>query len=62
MDKNPVLTLFRILRHETKGTPMTDAEVRKKTGLDQIELDLAAEQLESEGMLVIERTYTLAAD
>jgi hypothetical protein len=62
MEKNPALTLLRILRHEGKDMPLTDAEVRKKTGFDQTELDLAAEELEAEGMLLIERTYTLAEE
>ena len=39
---------------------MTDVELRKATGLSQTEIDLAAEDLESEGMITVERTYTLA--
>ena len=62
MEKNPALTLLRILRHEPEGMVLTDTEVRKKTGFHQTELDLAAEALEAEGMLVIERTYTLVGD
>jgi hypothetical protein len=62
MEKNPALTLLRVLRHEGADKPLTDTEVRKKTGFIQTELDLAAEELEAEGMLVIERTYTLVGD
>jgi predicted transcriptional regulator len=61
MEKNLALKLFRVLRQNGKG-PMTDAQVRKLTGLDQMDIDIAAEQLEAEGMVVIERTYTLAED
>jgi hypothetical protein len=45
-----------------KGEPLTDAQVRKLTGLDQMDIDIAAEQLEAEGLLTIERTYTLLQD
>jgi hypothetical protein len=38
------------------------AEVRKLTGFCQMDIDIAAEQLEAEGMLTIERTYTLVED
>jgi hypothetical protein len=62
MEKNLALILLRILRREMKGKPMSDSEVRKKTGFDQVQLDLAAEELEAEGMLVIERTYVLVED
>ena len=37
----------------------TDVQVRKLSRLSQIDLHIPAEQLE-EGMLAIERTYTLA--
>jgi F0F1-type ATP synthase beta subunit len=58
MEKNPALTIFRVLRHaETKS--MTDAQLRKATGLHQIQIDLGAEELEAEGMLTVERAYTL---
>jgi hypothetical protein len=62
LEKNSALQLLRILRRETKGKPLSDTEVRKKTGFDQVQLDLAAEELEAEGMLLIERTYTLVED
>jgi hypothetical protein len=62
LEKNLALILLRILRREAKDKPVTDAQARKKTGLSQPELDLAAEELEAEGMLVIERTYTLVED
>ena len=60
MENNPALKLLRIMRQAAKGKPVTDAELRKLTGFDQMELDLAAEQLEAEGMLTAERTYTLS--
>jgi len=41
---------------------LTDAQVRKLTGLCQTDIDIAAEQLEAEGMFRIERTYTLAEE
>jgi hypothetical protein len=59
MEKNLALKLFAILRKSPKGEPLTDAQVRKLTGLDQMDIDIAAEQLEAEGMITIERTYTL---
>ena len=62
MDNNPALKLLRILRHEATDKPLTDAEVRKMTGFNQTQLDLAAEELEQEGMLTIERIYTLVED
>jgi predicted transcriptional regulator len=62
MEENLALKLLRILRRNAKGEPLTDAQVRKLTGLDQMDIDMAAEQLEAEGMLTIERTYTLVED
>ena len=59
MEKNAALKLFRVLRHETTGKPLSDAAVRKLTGFTQVELDLAAEELEAEGLIEIERTYSL---
>jgi biotin operon repressor len=58
MEKNLGLALFKALRHG-KGGPVTDQQARKATGLSQTEIDIAAEELEAEGMLIIERTYTL---
>lgn len=49
-------------KNPRKGEPLTDAQVRKLTGLCQMDIDIAAEQLEAEGMLRIDRTYTLAED
>lgn len=60
MEKNLALKLFRVLRQSGKGEPLTDAQVRKLTGLSRMDVNMAAEQLEAEGMLTIERTYTLA--
>jgi predicted transcriptional regulator len=62
MEENLALKLLRILRRNAKGEPLTDVQARKLTGLSQMEIDIAAEQLEAEGMLTIERTYTLAED
>jgi predicted transcriptional regulator len=62
MEKNLALKLFRALRQSRTEGPLTDAQVRKLTGLDQMDIDIAAEQLEAEGMVVIERTYTLVGD
>ncbi len=56
------MKLLRILRRNWKGEPLTDAEVRKLTGLHQMDIDIAAEQLEAEGMLAITRTYSLAEE
>jgi hypothetical protein len=58
MEKNPALALLRILRHRG-ANPVTDAELRKLSGYSQTELDIDAEELESEGMLEIECKYTL---
>ena len=54
--------LFRVLRQSGTEGPLTDAQVRKLTGLDQMDIDIAAEQLEAEGMVVIESTYMLVED
>jgi NAD(P)H-nitrite reductase large subunit len=62
MDENLALKLLRILRRYAKGESLTDAQLRKLTGMEQADLDLAAEQLEAEGMLTIERTYALVQD
>jgi hypothetical protein len=62
MEKNLALKLFAALRKGTKGEPLTDAQVRKLAGLSQMDIDIAAEQLEAEGMLRIERTYTLVEE
>ena len=62
MEKNLALKLFAVLRKSAKSEPLSDAQVRKLTGLCQMDVDIAAEQLEAEGMLTIERTYTLAED
>jgi hypothetical protein len=62
MEENIALKLLRILRRNWKGEPLTDAEVRKLTGLHQMDIDIAAEQLEAEGMITITRTYSLAEE
>jgi len=62
MEENLALKLLRILRRNARGETLTDAQLRKLSGLDQADLDTAAEQLEAEGMLSIERTYTLLED
>jgi predicted transcriptional regulator len=58
MERNPALKLLRILRH-SKTMPITDVQLRKLSGLSQCEIDLAAEELEKEGMLEVQRAYTL---
>lgn len=58
MEKNPALTILRAFRH-TGAKSMSDAELRKATGLNQTLIDLATEQLEAEGMLTVERVYKL---
>jgi hypothetical protein len=62
MEKNLALKLFATLRKSPKGGPLTDAQVRKLTGLDQMDIDIAAEQLEAEGMVVVQRTYSIVED
>jgi len=62
MDENLALKLLRILRRYAKGESLTDAQLRKLTGMEQADIDLAAAQLEAEGMLTIERTYTLVQE
>jgi len=62
MEKNLALKLFAALRKSAKGEPLTDAQIRKLTGLDQMDIDIAAEQLEAEGMITIMRTYSLAEE
>lgn len=62
MEKNLALRLFAPLRKGAKGEPLTDAQVRKLTGLCQMDIDIAAEQLEAEGLLRIDRTHTLVEE
>jgi len=62
METNLALKLLRILRRNARRETLTDAQLRKLTGLDQMDIDIAAEQLEAEGMLAIERTYTLVEE
>lgn len=62
MDENPALKLLRILRRNAKGETLTDAQLRKLSGMEQGGLDSAPEQLEAEGMLTVERTYTLVEE
>jgi len=59
MEQNLALKLLRILRRNWKGEPLTDEQVRKLTGLHQMDIDIAAEQLEAEGMITVQRTYSL---
>ena len=58
MEKNLTLKLFAVLR-KSKGERLTDAQVRKLTGMCQMDIDIAAEQLEAERIITIQRTYTL---
>lgn len=62
MEKNLALKLLRVLRQSGTGEPLTDAQVRKLTGFCQMDIDIAAGQLEAEGMVIIERTYTLVEE
>jgi hypothetical protein len=58
MERNPALTILRSLRRAASKS-MSDAELRKATGLNQTLIDIAAEELEGEGMLSVARTYAL---
>ncbi len=62
MEKNLALKLFAALRKSAKGKPLTDVQLRKLSGMCQMDIDIAAEQLEAEGMLRIDRTYTLVEE
>ena len=59
MEGNLALKLLRIMRRNSKGEPLTDAGVRKLTRLDQEDIDVAAAQLEAEGLITVVRTYSL---
>jgi hypothetical protein len=59
MENNLALKLFAALRKSAKGEPLTDTQVRKLTGLHQMDINIAAEELEAEGMITVQRTYTL---
>ena len=58
MERNLALIVLRFLRR-SKTMPIKDVELRKLTGLSQTEIDLAAEELEAEGMIAVERIYRL---
>jgi hypothetical protein len=62
MEENLALKLLRILRRYSKGEPLSDAEARKLTRLDQADIDAAAAQLEAEGIITVVRLYTLAEE
>ena len=62
MEENLALRLLRILRRNSNGGPLSDVEVRKLTRLDQTDIDAAAGELEAEGMITIQRTYSLAKE
>ena len=49
-------------KNPRKRKPLTDAQVRKLTGLCQMDIDIAAEQLEAEGMLRTDRTCMLVEE
>lgn len=59
MENNLALKLFAALRKSAKGKPLTDAQIRKLTGMHQIDINIAAEELEAEGLITVQRTYTL---
>ena len=59
MEGNGALKVFATLRR-FRSKEVTDAELRKTTGLRQGQIDIAAEELEREGMIVVTRTYRLA--
>jgi predicted transcriptional regulator len=58
MERNLALKILGVLRRN-KSKPITDVELRKLSGLSQTEIDLGAEELESEGMIAVQRMYTL---
>jgi hypothetical protein len=62
MENNLALKLFAALRKSAKGEPLTDVQVRKLTGMHQMDIDIAAEELEEEGMITVQRTYMLAEE
>jgi hypothetical protein len=62
MEKNLALKLFAALRKNPNDEPLTDAHVRKLTGMHQMDIDIAAEQLEAEGMITVQRTYMLVEE
>jgi len=62
MENNLALKLFAALLKSAKSEPLTDAQLRKLTGLCQMDTDIAAEELEAEGMITVQRTYTLAEE
>ena len=62
MDNNLALKLFAALRKNAKGEPLTDAQVRKLTGMHQMDINIAAEELEAEGMITVQRTYMLTEE
>ena len=59
--RNLALKQLRILRRNSNGKPVTDLEVRKLTRIDQTEIDIAAAQLEAEGMITITRLLPITA-
>jgi hypothetical protein len=62
MENNLALKPFAALRKSAKGEPLTDSQVRKLTWLSQIDINIAAEELEAEGMITVQRTYMLAEE
>jgi hypothetical protein len=62
MENNLALKLFAALRKSAKGKPLTDDQVRKLTGLCQMDINIAAEELEAEGMIIVQRTYMLTEE
>jgi hypothetical protein len=58
MERNPALAILRVLQHN-KAKQITDVELRTATSLSQTEIDIGSEELMEEGMIIVERTYTL---
>ena len=59
IEKNLALKLFARLRKNSEGEPLTDVQLRKLSGMCQMDIDIGAEQLEAAGMIKIDRTYSL---
>ena len=62
MASNKALVLLKTLKkHKMEGS-LSDPIIRRMSGLNRCEIDAAAEELEDQGFLEIEKTYTVAED